>query len=252
MKAFLEWTAFKAEVKCKGRLRYVDRENFYLLEYMDHSGNDSLESSVLKDDGADQTDFETNFKALANKSSASPTVDSDGTVLGRVKITTTGWQYRLHGVETKTSQLDSVVEKKDDGTDFGFTTIKCYDADDVELTTQGGCDTSAVKTVIDWEPTHDYEILGGLFKQLTVPTTDLRMWVIGVPDVSAEYGGSKIFMSNVNLKYVGLEEGTRVDGRTPKYLTYNATYHTNKIRIVVKHTAGYKHDLHFILEIFKA
>lgn len=180
-----------------------------------------------------------------------PPKDSDGSPLWRNKITTTGWNYQLHGIEFKTSQLDSIVSKKSNGTDHGFTTIKCYDADDVQLTTQETCDTSAVKTVVDWEPTHDYEVVGGLFKMAQVPESNMRLWVVGVPDIPAAYGGSKEFVSNVNLKFIGLEEGIKADGRAAKYLTYSATLHTNKLRLILIHPAGYKHDFHMIFEIFK-
>lgn len=178
--------------------------------------------------------------------------DSDGSPLYRAKITTSGWSYQMHNVEFKTAQLDSIYSKKQDGTDFGFTTIKCYDANDNQLSSQDDCDSLATKTVIDWEPTHDYEVIGGNFKQSVVPTSNVRIWVIGVPDIPANYGGSKLFVTGVNLKYLGLEEGVKVDGRAPKYLTYNATYHTSKLRFILKHDTGYKHDVQVMLEIFKA
>lgn len=177
--------------------------------------------------------------------------DSDGSPLSRVKITTTGWSYQLHGIEVKTSQLDSIYSKNQDGTNFGFTTLKCYDSNNNQLTTQEDCDTNCVKTVVDWEPTYDYEIVGGFFKQASIPSSDIRLWVVGVPDVPAQYGGSKLFTANINLKYVGLEEGIKVDGRAPKYMTYNATYHSNKLRMILKHNAGEKHDVHVVFELFK-
>ena len=48
------------------------------------------------------------------------------------------------------------------------------------------------------------------------------------------------------------EEGVKVDGRAPKYMTYNATYHTTKLRLVFRHAAGYKHKMHMVFELFKA
>jgi hypothetical protein len=178
--------------------------------------------------------------------------DTDGSPLQRIKVTATGWSYQLHGVEFKTSQLSSIHSKKADGTDFGFANIKCYDSDNDLIETQELADTDCVKTVIDWEPTHDYEIVGGMFKLASLPEVDVRLWVIGVPDVPVEYGGSKEFVTSVNIKYIGLEEGVRADGRASKYLAHNAQYHTNKMRLVLKHPAGYKQDFQMIFEIFKA
>ena len=185
--------------------------------------------------------------------------DSDGSPLSRTKITTTGWHYQLHGLEFETSVKDSNYAKKADGTNFGFTVMKFYkdvSGTETEITgddlNQTFLDANCVKTIIDWEPTHDVEIVGGFLKQSSIPSTDVRMWVVGVPDVPEAYGGSKLFASNINLKYVGLEDGVKVDGRAPKYLTYSATNHTNKIRLILRHGAGVKHKLSMIFEIFKA
>ena len=60
------------------------------------------------------------------------------------------------------------------------------------------------------------------------------------------------FVINTNLKYIGVEEGVKVDGRAPKYMTYSATYHTTKLRLIFRHSAGFKHKMHMIFELFKA
>lgn len=204
---------------------------------------------IMNDGTADILDIANAINFLKNQDTTPK--DSDGSPLQRVKISTTGWHYQLHGLEFKTSQLNSIISKKVDGTDFGFTTIKCYDSDNNELITQLDCDIQSVKTVIDWEPTYDYEIVGGTFRQSTIPASDIRMWVVGVPDIPESSGGSKAFATNLNIKFIGLEESVSVDGRTPKYLTYNSTFHTNKLRIILKHVAGFKHDMHFMFELFK-
>ena len=185
--------------------------------------------------------------------------DSDGAPLQRSKITTTGWHYQLHGMEFETSKLNSVVSKKVDNTNYGFSVCKFYKLDgeqEVEITgedlNQVFLDLNCIKTVIDWEPTHDLEIIGGMLKQQTPPASDLTLWVVGVPDVLEAYGGSKPFCVNVNLKYMGIEEGVRVDGRAPKYLTYSTVYHTTKLRLMFRHAAGLKHKMHMIFELFKA
>lgn len=249
----VSWELIKAFVDDRDlSIQYVETDDYYELFAID--GALALNCRLIKDidDDTDVPDFEANYKNSGNEKVDPTARDSDGAPLNRVKITTTGWHYQLHGVELQTSQLDSLISKKPDGTNFGYATIKCYDDEDVELTTQESCDTDAVKTIINWEPTHDYEIMGGLFKQTALPGSDIRMWVIGVPDVPAGSGGSKLFAANLNLRYMGLEEGMRVDGRAPKYLTYNATYHTNKLQIIFKHNVGVKHNMHIVFELFKA
>jgi hypothetical protein len=185
--------------------------------------------------------------------------DSDGSPLQRIKITTTGWHYRLHGVEFETSKLSSIEENKASGAAFGFTALKFYKLDngsEVEITggdlNQTFLDANCVKTVMDWEPTHDYEILGGLLKQIEKPTENVRVWVVGVPDVPEAYGGSKEFVTNVNMLYIGDLDGVKVDGRAPKYLTYSSSLHTNKMRLIVRHSVGFKHKIMMVFEIFKA
>jgi hypothetical protein len=184
--------------------------------------------------------------------------DSDGSSLSRVKVTTSGWHYQLHGVEFETAKLNSIYSKKADGTDYNFTTMKFFELiDGVETIitdenlTQEYIDAHCIRTDLDWEPTHDLEIIGGMLNMQSVPSADLRMWTIGVPDIPAPYGGSKPFAANVNLKFVGIEEGIKVDGRAPKYLSYNAIYHTTKLRMVFRHEAGFKHKLQMIFELFK-
>jgi predicted secreted protein len=181
--------------------------------------------------------------------------DSDGSPLSRNKVTQTGWNYQMHGFEFKSAQLDSFYSKKSDASDFGFGVLKCFKDSNgslVECTDQADADTNAIVTQVEWEPTHDYEIVGGMLKQLSSPAQDLRVWVIGVPDVPEAYGGFKPFVVSVNLKFMGSEEGVKVDGRAPKKMLYDAVNHTNKLRLYFRHPAGFKHDMHMIVELFKA
>jgi hypothetical protein len=68
----LTWANFKTHVTDKGRVRFIDRDSFYKISFIDNGGE--LETSVLKDGGADQVDFETNYKPYGNKPAASQSV----------------------------------------------------------------------------------------------------------------------------------------------------------------------------------
>lgn len=257
--AQLKWPEFKQTVIDRSlSVQWRIVKQVYWLMAVD--GPFSFECVIRIEDpaSADQSDFETNYKnaATTNTKLESPK-DSDGSPLQRVKVTTTGWAYQLHSIEGETSKLNSIVANKADNTAWNFTTTKHYKlVDEVETLmvnpTQEQLNADCIKTVVEWEPTFDYEIIGGSFNQLAVPAQDVRIWVVGVPDVPAESGGNKLFVSSVNLRYAGLEEGVRVDGRAPKYLTYNSTYHTNKLQIILRHPAGFNHKFCFIFEIFKA
>jgi hypothetical protein len=64
MQVYLDWSAFKSNVKNKELLRFIEREFYYTIVY------EQFDTSISKTDPAssDQTDFETNYKSLGNKS----------------------------------------------------------------------------------------------------------------------------------------------------------------------------------------
>lgn len=178
--------------------------------------------------------------------------DSDDAMLVRPKAAKSGWTYHLTAPEFKTSELNSLYHKDTSGNDLGACTAKYYDTNNVELTTQGSCDTDCVKTVFSFEPTWDYEIIGGTIKTFNDITVDMRTWVIAVPDIPAAYGGSKVMVQGVNLKYIDPNNGIVADGRASKYMTYSATLHTNKLQVVLKHPAGTKEEIMVAFELYRA
>ncbi len=249
----LTWTDLKEFAMDRGQsLQYFDKNDAYNIYCIDGqlAGKTAIHKS-LPAHAIDKEDFETNYKANANIR-LTALRDSDGAIIQKIKVTTSGWNFQLHGIEFTTCKLDSVVSTNDQGVPWNFTTHKVYKANGDECTTQLSADASGVKTVVDWEPNFDYEIVGGMIKLKALISTDVRLWVIGVPDIPAQYGGSKIFASNLNLDFITLEEGVRVDGRAPKLLSYSPTLHTNKLRIVFTHGVGVKADIHMMFEIFKA
>lgn len=176
--------------------------------------------------------------------------DADGSILIRPKAAKAGWVFALLPVEFTTSKLNSLYAKKYDGTDRTAFTYKIYDANDQEIT-EAQYEVNAVKTVIDFEPSFDYEIIGGQIQQKTIPTSDIRLWVVAVPDVPEAYGGSKEMVGGVNLKFIDPTDKVQADGRVSKYMQYSATYHTNKLRLIARHPAGTQHELLLLLEIFR-
>lgn len=184
--------------------------------------------------------------------------DSSGRYLTRIATTIEGWHYQPHAIEFTTAKYGGFYNKKIDSSDFftetdlGFVTMKIYDSNNSEITSSQN-EGNAVKTVIDWMPLHDYEVIGALYYQQNEPTQDIRLWVFGVPDVPAAYGGSIPFVQGgINLKHVGTGHGFSSDGRSSKYMTYNATTKTNKFRIILKHPTGVQHTGMIAWEIYKA
>ena len=255
----VQWADLKTFVNARAlSIQWIEFTDKYYLLAID--GGFQMECELLKSpsDTTDLNDFINNYKALGNKKLNPPT-DSDGSSLSRAKITTTGWHFQLHSFEAVTGKLDSVYSKNHDGTLYNFGTIKFYklvNGVKVEIVgaelTQANLDTLCIRTIVDYEFTFDFELIGGELRQLTVPNNDIYLYIIGVPDVPDQYGGSKVFVSGVDLQYVGTANGIKIDGRAPKYLTYSSTQHTNKLRFILDHHIAFNHKFCVLLELFKA
>lgn len=61
-KIFLGWTSFKTRILDKALVRFIERDEFYKIYIGD------FETSIAKDAGAEQIDFEANYKVASNKS----------------------------------------------------------------------------------------------------------------------------------------------------------------------------------------
>jgi hypothetical protein len=140
------------------------------------------------------------------------------------------------------------------GLDYGDISVKVYAADGSLL---GPTDDMALatKTVLDFEPTYSYEIIGGyadLPDDLKGGTTD--QWylsAIGVPDYPPAFFGQIDFISEVNLEAAS---ATRVvsDGRAVSYLPYNygGALHTNRLRFILKYPPGVRKRFALYIEHF--
>ena len=165
--------------------------------------------------------------------------------MSRINMAYDGWGNQRRGFEFETSKLSSVYNKKADGTDYGDVTIKFYDDQDAELTTQGTLDTDCVKTVVDFERDgggdRDFQILTGTCHVISVPTVDLRVWVIAAPDLSLANGGSHPLVAGINYQFMGQSQYFQASVELmTQHMQYNVTYHTSKMRYIHTHPAGHK------------
>jgi hypothetical protein len=234
------WSDFKAFVTARSlSIQFLELTTRYELYGLD--GIFQLYCQIPKNGNSDVTDFETNFKSKGNMK-VNP-VDTDGSGLSRLKLATAGWTFQEHSFEFSTGLLNSNYSKKYDNTDFNFSTMSFYELiSNVETKitggnlTQGYLDSNCVKTVIDWEVPYDIDLINGELFVLGTLTNDVRLWVMAVPDIPYAYGGSKeLCTGGKNLKY---HQQIILDGRVVKHLTYSATYHTNKLRIILRHNPG--------------
>ena len=128
-------------------------------------------------------------------------------------------------------------------------TITHYDASGALLTDPSDI-TLVTKTYIDWEPSHDYAIVGGLVFQEGAAPSDVRIGVVAAPYIPKNMGGNVEFGAGINLKYVDKSGNVQMDGRNPKILTYDATYHTSMLRVVITRPAATTHTFHLLFELF--
>lgn len=242
------WTAFKATcITTKGlNCQFSEASDRYEIYGPDGNGI-MWRVSIQKTNpiGADQEDFETNYKALFNGKMTQ--LDSDGALMSRTKVAPSGWNYQLRGMEFTTGTAGSLVNKDVLNADISDATLTLYDAQGQITTDLASC----VKTVLDFEPAYDIYVVGGKMRFLEQPTADVRLNLIGVPDVPASLGGSKPFIQNVNLKFIPTAEGVQADGRAAKWLQYSATYHTNKLRVILYHPVSTAVPIELLVELYK-
>ena len=181
--------------------------------------------------------------------------DTDGAQIVRNKAAKKGWSFWAIPFEITTSTLGGTLFcQLSDGTVIPWVTCKIYDANNNEITTAGVLNANlnqCVKTVIDFEPTFDYEIIGGAARISSNPSQDIRLWIVGAPDIPAQYGGSKEFASGINLKFLAPDSSFDVDGRVTKFLTYNPATHQGKMRMILKHPAGLAVNMQFTVHMYR-
>lgn len=193
--------------------------------------------------------------------------DSDGALLSRVKTTKSGWHYEPRSIDFVTCKPLSHYNRKHDGgtiaagSDYGDCVLRFWDASNTELIKgveesaedfQTRVSENCTKTCLDWHPTYEMEIVGGMLQILEAPTTDAYMWAIIAPDIPEEYGGSVPFLAGgFNLKFFKSGSIEHYDGRSSKKITPDFVYNSSKFRIVVKHNAGVEIGVQVYFEHFR-
>lgn len=181
--------------------------------------------------------------------------DIDGAIIVRSKAAKKGWSFWAVPMEITTATISGNVYSKDSNSvDIPGITCKIYNASGTEITSPGILDVNlatCVKTVLDFEPAFDYEMIGGALRINSNPAQDIRLWIVGAPDIPAIYGGSKEFASGINLKFMAPDSSFEIDGRVSKYVTYNATDHRGKLRIILKHPAGLQVNMQIVIHTYR-
>lgn len=259
------WTAWKSVYAVKGSLfQYDSDDEIYTI--CSYDGPDVHICQIYKNqvpyntvasysqiqNDADKADFESNFMPSGNMPLYQS--DADGAQIVRQKAAKKGWTFWALPIEITTSTLNELYCKTASGTDIPGVSFKIYNASDIEITTPGLLNANlgtCVKSVIDFEPAFDYEIVGGALRINSNPAQDIRLWIIGAPDIPEIYGGSKEFASGINLKFISSDDEFDVDGRVTKFIKHNPSTHEGKLRIVLKHPAGTQVNMQFVIHMYR-
>lgn len=233
------------------KFKWLEELDGYLVTLTDREI--TYQTYISKQIPSDElVDFETNFKPIPNLVAQE---DTDGATIVRVKAARRGWTYGAIPIEFITSEIGSLYSKTLDGQDRAGITLKFYNSQGQEITDQGLLEineTGIVRTVVDFEPPYDYEVIGGVLRIGSDIAFDCRFWIIAVPDIPAGSGGSKEMAGGINLKFLAPQQSFHVDGRVSKTLVYSPTLHTNKLRFIFEHLAGTKTAIHINIELFRA
>jgi hypothetical protein len=197
-------------------------------------------------------DFETSWKATANAPIEPKAKDGRPATRQTTANRTTNFNLRVFSFYTARSGSVHNVNPVTDA-DWGDIAYKMYDVSG-SLVTDPTLSGSVVKTVIDWEPHYNYEIIGGYMDIPTAlkdgATDEWFLSGIGVPDLPPQMYGSVPYISEVNLEAITAQRVVS-DGKAISYLPYKyAGYPTNKLRFTVKHPAGAQERFQMYLEHF--
>ena len=188
-----------------------------------------------------------------------PEMDAQGRQIVRRATSNKGWHYSAITGEVQTSTLDT-YNKDFLGNDLGEVIVTLYNEEGEVITTQEEANTDCVKTVLTIQPDYDFEIIEGDIYQHTRPLVDVRLWTIaGIPDLIPYIGAAavKTFVNGLNLRFMSPDDHIESDGRSSKFMKKETeipglgVFPSNKFQFILKHPAGYKHDLMVILELYK-
>jgi len=212
---------------------------------------DGIQATYSQEDNdTDKADWVENFLPTSNWPLEKK--EKDGRSVIRVSTAVPGRRFRLRAFYFKSSDPSSLVNKAAlDDADLGDITMKCYDADDVELDEDY---STAVKTVITFQEPHDIEVIGGqmmIDPTLINGTTD-EWWisVVGAPDVPAIYGGQVGYITKTNLE-MSPGTGITMNGRASAELKNDPVYNSNRIRFTLEHPVGAVKRFQVFLETFR-
>ena len=200
--------------------------------------------------------------------------DPEGRAYNREVITLPEFHYSPRSLDFYTCKYNSLYNRShycgvsgndatiDGSVDLGDGVMKFYDAtntllvkgaeesnEEFQIRLTAGC----VKTVVEFEPTFDYDVVGAKLQVRNSPTDRAYFWFVAAPDVPAEYGGNVVFMGGgMNLHFFSEVETFYCDAKTVSHVVHDAVYHSGKLAAIVKHNVGVQIGIQLILKFYSA
>jgi hypothetical protein len=258
------------------KLTDIDSSKLYLLRLSDEIKNSSITAQLQRIDttGNDisivfSTSLTSNeldeLTALVKNHSGEPyppedtppvlEIDDEGRQTVRKATARKGWHYSAITAEVKTSTTDT-YNKDYDGNDLGWVVVKLYDDQNSEITDPANYG-NAVKTEVTITPGHDFEVIEGDVYHHSRPTEDVRLWTLaGITALGA--AGTKVFVNGLNLRFMSPDDHIESDGRSSKFMNQYTDIPgigilpSNQFQFILKHPAGYEHEVMILLETYKA
>lgn len=197
--------------------------------------------------------------------------DSEDKPYVRVSQTQLDYHYGPRSLDFYTAKAGSLYNRKhdnagiDDGTDIGDAVLRFYECGEygaaVEMVQELGeedvdfqsrLSQYCVKTVCEFEHAVGIDIWGAKWMFNPAPSERAYLWVIAAPDVPEAWGGSVAFMGGgMALHLMAPKNTVPFDAKTTKYMPYDETYHSGKVAIVLKHSAGEQIGIQLILDYYE-
>lgn len=181
-----------------------------------------------------------------------PDRDIYGRQVVRNATTDKGWSYLADCIDVETSKINGFFHQDYQGNSTGMIDCKLYDANN-NLITDAQYENTAVKTVITFNPDHDFDIISGSIHQSTKATDNVRIWTIG-GILALGNAGTREFVRGLNLKHF---EQAKTDGRSSKMLFHEhnveglGTFEGDFIQFIIKYPQGHSHDLMLMVEYYR-
>jgi hypothetical protein len=173
--------------------------------------------------------------------------DEDSVPMSRLKLAPLGWHFQTHFFHLTTG-TGAIYSQTKDLANIDFITVTRYDnLDQVTVV-----DADTVKTVFEFEPTHDINILGACAYQKTIPASDLYLWVQAAPHIPAALGGEIDFsIGGMNLSMMNQGKFLHTDGKVSKKVKYDDVNHSGKFEFTFRHDAAVYHRIMIGLDFYK-